>query len=37
VRKLLCLHCNRAVGHLFDDPIRAQALADYLVGFQGVS
>ena len=36
VRALLCLHCNRAVGHLKDDPVRALKLADYLSGFQGV-
>ncbi len=30
VRGLLCTSCNRAIGYLGDDPLRARALADYL-------
>lgn len=30
VRGLLCHHCNRALGHIRDDPARAEALARYL-------
>jgi len=30
VRGLLCLQCNAAIGHLQDDPERAEAVARYL-------
>lgn len=30
VRALLCLNCNLAIGHLYEDPLRARALAAYL-------
>ena len=30
VRRLLCSHCNTALGHASDSPQRLRALADYL-------
>jgi hypothetical protein len=30
VRKLLCLHCNSAIGYLRDNPERAIAISEYL-------
>ena len=30
VRGLLCFHCNTALGHLFDDPIRMQRMINYV-------
>lgn len=34
IRGILCGHCNRAIGHLHDDPLRALAVADYLIGLR---
>jgi hypothetical protein len=34
VRALLCAYCNIAVGYLGEDPLRAQALTDYLIKHQ---
>lgn len=31
VRALLCFHCNTALGHFRDDPVRLQSALDYLV------
>jgi hypothetical protein len=33
-RGVLCLHCNRALGSLRDDPIILQNLIDYLNKYQ---
>ena len=30
VRGLLCVNCNKAIGHAADDPARLRAAADYL-------
>lgn len=30
VRGLLCRHCNLALGHLFEDPIKVERLLNYL-------
>ncbi len=30
VRGLLCVHCNRALGHMFDSPLRLIRAAEYL-------
>lgn len=30
VRGLLCMHCNRALGHMFDSPLRLRSAADYI-------
>lgn len=30
VRGILCHHCNKAVGYVFDDPNRCRAIAKYL-------
>lgn len=30
IRALLCGHCNRALGAMFDDPARLRAAADYI-------
>lgn len=30
VRGLVCKRCNTAIGLLYDDPLRARALAEYL-------
>lgn len=36
VRGLLCDRCNRAIGFLADDPLRAESLARYLRRARGV-
>jgi len=33
VRKLLCMHCNVAIGYLREDPAIARAAAEYLDSF----
>lgn len=35
VRSLLCINCNAAVGNVKEDPLRAIAVADYLVKHEG--
>ena len=30
VRGLLCMHCNRALGHMFDSALRLRNAAEYI-------